>query len=77
MTCEDCTNSAAKLWHGFTAGCDGCKSRAVSRGPNYRRARDSGRQDRPYLEELRMLGVTHEQVKAAAGVDFEQRRVKA
>lgn len=69
MSCPDCTTAAQRMHHGFSAGCKGCAARAVSRGPNYRRARDSGRQDWKYRAELENLGVTHEQVREAARVD--------
>ena len=67
--CPDCTAAAQQDWHGFKAGCLGCAARAVARGPNYRRVRDAGRLDRQYRGELEQLGVTHEQVKAAAQAD--------
>ena len=71
--CQDCTLSASRSWHGFSAGCPGCAARAVSRGPNYRRCLAEGRQDRRYRDELALVGVTHERVKAAAAADFGQR----
>lgn len=69
MTCSDCTTAAAEVWHGFRMGCIGCAARAVSRGPNFRRCRDAGRQDRQYQGELRQLGVTHEQARNAYQAD--------
>lgn len=69
VTCLNCVRSAAELWHGFTNGCLGCAARSVARGPNYREAMASGRQTSKYRAELELLGVTHEQVKAAAAAD--------
>lgn len=68
-TCPACIASAAEVHYEFRMGCLGCAARAVSRGPNWRRCRDAGRQDSRYQGELRQLGVTHEQVKAAAAAD--------
>lgn len=73
MSCADCTNAAAKPWHGFSAGCLGCAARAVSRGPNYREAQKEGRQTRKYRGECEQLGVTHQQVLEAVRVDALQR----
>lgn len=72
--CQNCSKARAELWHGFTAGCPGCAARAVSRGPNFRRCRDAGRQDRRYRDELELVGVTHQQVIEAAAADFEHRK---
>lgn len=77
MSCPACTKAAERLTGVFQAGCKGCAARAVSRGPNFRRARDSGYQDRKYRGELEQFGVTHDQVKAAAAADFEQQRKRA
>ena len=74
MTCPDCTTAATEAWHGFRSGCKGCAARAVSRGPNYRRCRDAGRQDRQYQGELRQLGVTHDEVRAAHRADAINRQ---
>jgi hypothetical protein len=69
MDCPDCTQSAARDWHGFTADCPGCAARAVARGQNYRESRAAGRQTSMYIAELELLKVTHEQVRAAAVSD--------
>lgn len=67
--CPDCYLAAKELHHGFRMGCRGCAARAVSRGPNYRRVRQAGALDRQYRGELDALGVTHDEVKAAAAAD--------
>jgi hypothetical protein len=41
----------------------------VSRGPNFRRCRDNGRQDRAYQGELRQMGTTHAEVLAEYRAD--------
>lgn len=69
MTCKDCQAAAERLHHGFSAGCQGCKARAVSRSPHYRRVRDAGRLDRDYQRTLDQFGLTHSEVKAAAAAD--------
>jgi hypothetical protein len=69
MRCHDCQAALVGPSHGFTASCKGCAARAISRGPNYRAALDSGRQGAMYRDELHKLGVTHEDVKAAAAAD--------
>lgn len=67
--CADCVQATLGPWHGFSYHCEGCAARAVARGPNYRRARDSGSQHRVYRAELESMGVTHSQVVAAAAAD--------
>ena len=73
-TCPACAESSSAVSHLFHAGCKGCAARAVSRGPNFRRCRDAGRQDRAYQGELRQLGVTHEEVRAAYQGDAINRK---
>lgn len=68
-TCAACEQSRVTVSHSFHAGCRGCAARAVSRGPNYRRVRQAGVLDRQYRGELDALGVTHDEVKAAAAAD--------
>jgi len=67
--CADCTQATLTTWHGFTMGCKGCAARAVSRGPNFARARAEGKQDRRYRDELQLVDVTHGQVLEAAKAD--------
>jgi len=67
--CHNCARAASAPHHGFSAFCQGCAARAVSRGPNYRRCLAAGMQDRLYREELELLKVTHEAVRAAAAAD--------
>jgi hypothetical protein len=75
MSCDNCEQSSAREWHGFTAGCLGCAARAVARGPNWRRCLAAGAKDRLYLEELELYGVSHREVcKAAAADQLEKPR---
>lgn len=67
--CRNCTEAKAQAWHGFTHDCDGCRARALSRGPDYHQSRVEKRQTAAYRAALVKLGVTHEQVKAAAAID--------
>jgi hypothetical protein len=69
QACRECIAAAVRPWHGFASDCKGCAARAIARGPNYRQAQAGGRQDWKYRAELEALGVTHEQVKAAAAAD--------
>jgi carboxylesterase type B len=71
--CADCTAAAAQPWHGFTAKCPGCCARAAARSPHFRRVRDNGTQDRQYRALLEQMGLSHDQVKAAAAADVEGR----
>lgn len=69
MTCIDCTQSAERLWHGFTAICKGCQARAIARGPHFSEARRTGRQTAGYQALLRQFALTHAEVKAAHEAD--------
>lgn len=67
--CPDCLSAAAKLWHGFSVDCPGCKARAIARGPNFRASQAAGRQSWQYRQELDNFGVSHEDVRKAATAD--------
>lgn len=71
--CPDCEAAAKEVWHSFRASCSGCAARATSRGPLFHQARRQGRQPQLYREHLARLGLTHDQVKAAANADAAQR----
>ncbi len=71
MSCKDCETAAARMWSGFTFGCQGCLARSAARSPHYRRVRDAGKLDRQYRALLAQFGVSHEAVKEAAARDFE------
>lgn len=67
--CPDCTLASKQPHHGFRANCQGCAARAAARSPHFRRVRDNGMQDRAYRSMLDLYGITHDDVKAAAGAD--------
>lgn len=69
MTCPACEEAARKMWHEFRANCVGCCARAAARSPQYRKAKDTGIQDRAYRNLLQQFGLTHAQVQAAAAAD--------
>jgi len=69
LECEDCMLAAAQLHHGFRSGCAGCAARSAARSQHFFRAHQTGRQTWEYRELLRLLGVTHEQVRAAHASD--------
>lgn len=71
MTCPACTAAAQRSHWEFCDGCRGCIARGVARGPHFRRCRDAGALDRGYRQQLQQVGLTHDEVKAAAAADFE------
>ena len=73
MTCKACAAAASELSHLFISGCMGCCARAAARSPQYRKARDTGIQDRAYRSLLEQFGLTHEQVRDAAAADVVSR----
>jgi len=75
--CEDCTESALRMSHGFQDGCIGCSARAAARSPQFHRARSAGVMDRQYHLLLQSFGLTHDQVKAASSVDWMTKRKRA
>lgn len=71
--CRDCEVAAADRLHaGYRSGCKGCAARAVGRGPDFHRCKVAGRQDARYRQLLAAVGVTHEEVVAAAKANKEQ-----
>ena len=67
--CSDCDLAAKRPWHGFFAGCPGCKARSVARSPQFFAVRKAGQQNRHYRALLEQMGVEHEAVKTAAAAD--------
>lgn len=74
MTCEACESARHGVCATFFSHCQGCAARAASRSPQAHEARALGRQTPEYRDMLARLEVTHEEVKAAHAVDFEQNR---
>lgn len=50
--CRDCEKAAKELWHGMTAGCNGCECRAIARSPQFFRVRRRRQVDSAYLAVL-------------------------
>lgn len=67
--CKACTDAAKKRSHTFHAGCKGCAARSLVRSPHWRRVQQAGVQDRYYHAALQQMGVTHDDVRAAAAAD--------
>ena len=68
MTCQACTDARERLHHAFN-DCCGCRARAVARSQHFSRAFKERRQHRGYLQLIEQVGVTHEEVVAAARDD--------
>lgn len=64
MTCPDCTQARAEVWHGFSANCTGCKARGLAH--IFLRREERGRKLRMACEQA---GVTEQQVREAWAVD--------
>lgn len=71
--CGDCSAAAASVWAGYRMNCRQCAARMVSRSQQCFQARQRLRLTPEYRALLERMGVTHDEVKAAAGRDFEQR----
>ena len=70
--CPDCAAASISHHHGYTAECNGCKARAIARSPIFFRVArmvsapaDKG----AYRIALRLVGVKHAEVMAAATAD--------
>lgn len=70
--CPECLAAAERPHFVFRKDCKGCEARAVARGLDYHRCRTQGKQDREYRALLARVGLTHEQVVAAAKADRER-----
>ena len=74
MTCDACTESAARQWFVFHADCQGCKARSVSRSPEFSESRTEGRQTPRYRALLARVGVTHAEAVRARDADVAGRK---
>jgi len=72
--CPACDAAHKRVSHVFHANCPGCAARSVARGRNFRKSQKDGIQDQWYRYECQQLGVTHDQVKAEARLDFLTRQ---
>lgn len=69
MTCKHCLAAAIRRTHGIDDNCNGCVARMVARGPAFKHASTRGFHALAYRDELKTLGLTHEQVIAAQKAD--------
>jgi hypothetical protein len=63
MICQSCNRTEP----GETRGCRACLIRGLAAGTHYQRVKQNQSQDRRYLAVLTGHGVTHQEVKEAAG----------
>ena len=68
MTCIACDGAVGALTHSFH-DCHGCRCRAVARSPGFAETLKGGRQWPDYIRMLERVGVTHDEVIAAARDD--------
>lgn len=66
-------DAVRRVWGGFRYSCLVCRARMVSRSLPCAESRRLLRLTPEYRALLERMGVSHEQVKAAGAVDFEQR----
>lgn len=69
MTCDFCRRAAEGPEHGFHARCRGCNARAAARSPFFFESRQVRAWTADYRALIDGLGVTHEEVLAAAKAD--------
>jgi hypothetical protein len=74
--CLDCEMAARQQWAGFRSDCQGCSARSFSRSAELFDLRQS-RDREGYAATLARLGLTHEDVQAAAKADVLSRKATA
>lgn len=81
MTCPHCTAAAERVYGRFDNNCRGCRARRVARSIEFHNAKtvepgdhDFDRMRDRYRGLLAQVDVSHQEVKAAAAADFEQRQ---
>lgn len=67
--CRECAAAAAGPAHGFDNRCKGCRARAAARSPFFADSLKAGRLTTDYRTLIDRVGVTHDEVKAAAAAD--------
>ena len=73
--CEFCARAAVQLEHGFHSACRGCQARVAARSPFFFESRQVRQWTADYRALIERLGVTHEEVLAAAKADrLKERR---
>lgn len=73
MTCMDCEAASRRVWALFTAGCPECQARAAARSHAALKRRSMDILTPGYTDMLLRMGLTDEQVQAAAKKDFQCR----
>ena len=68
LSCQACTDARERMHHAFN-DCRGCRARAVARSQHFARAFKEQRRHREYLQMIGQVGVTHDEVVAAAQND--------
>ena len=68
-SCEFCAQSAAGPCHGFRFDCRGCAARTAARSQPFAESRAAKKQTQEYRALIDRLGVTHDEVIAAARAD--------
>lgn len=69
MSCDFCAQAAREMCHGFNARCRGCQARAASRSQPFFESRRARAWSADYRALIESLGVTHDEVLAAAKAD--------
>lgn len=69
MTCDFCALAAREMCHAFDAKCRGCNARAAARSPLFFESRRARAWSDEYRDLIERLGVTHDEVLAAAKTD--------
>lgn len=63
--CQHCLKAAVVTHGGFDGNCIDCLARVVSRGPDFDRVRTNQKQDKPYMDLIARMGLTHAHIKKA------------
>jgi hypothetical protein len=69
MTCLDCASAERDHRHAiYRSGCKGCDARAMAHSPLFFDCARMGKLSTAYRDAIGQLGLTHDEVKAAARV---------
>jgi hypothetical protein len=69
MACDFCAQAAREMCHDFSARCRGCIAREVARSQPFFESRRARAWSDEYRGLIARLGVTHDEVLAAAKTD--------
>ena len=80
VACGHCVAAAERIHASFDNACRGCRARRVARSIEFHNAKTAAPEDHDfdrmrdrYRSLLVVASVSHQEVRAAAAVDFEQR----